>query len=123
MGIGKDGEMRDSFEPGIDILAKQTVFSEGCRGSLTEGLKEQFALDKNSVSIQHYGIGLKEIWKVKEGNTHFKKGHVQHSVGWPLTPDVYAGSFMYHMEDDLVHIGLVVGLDYKNPYLNPYEEF
>ena len=63
------------------------------------------------------------MWQVKEGNPHFKAGTVQHSIGWPLTSDVYAGSFLYHMEPDLVHIGLVVGLDYKNPYLNPYEEF
>lgn len=123
MGIGKDGEMKDTFEPGIDIMAKQTIFTEGCRGSLTERIKKKFELEKNNVSTQHYGIGLKEVWQVKEGNPHFKAGTVQHSVGWPLTSDVYAGSFLYHMAPDLVHIGLVVGLDYKNPYLNPYEEF
>ena len=123
MGIAKDGSMKDSFEPGIDIMAKQTVFSEGCRGSLTEKLKAKYGLEKNTVSVQHYGIGLKEIWQVAEGNNNFKSGTVQHSIGWPLTKDVYGGSFLYHMEPDLVHIGMVVGLDYKNPYLNPYEEF
>ena len=123
MGIAKDGSMKDSFEPGIDILAKQTIFSEGCRGSLTERLKRKFDLEKNSVSVQHYGIGLKEVWQVAPGNPHFSAGRVQHTIGWPLTSDVYAGSFLYHMAPDLIHLGLVVGLDYKNPYLNPYEEF
>lgn len=123
MGIDKNGEMKDSFEPGIDILGKQTIFAEGCRGSLTETLKQKFQLDKDATSVQSYGIGIKEVWQVKEGNPHFKAGTVQHSVGWPLPSDVYAGCFLYHMEPNLVHIGLVVGLDYKNPYLNPYEEF
>lgn len=123
MGIGKDGQPKDSFSAGIDIFAKQTVFSEGCRGSLTEVLKSKFKLESESVSTQHYGIGLKEIWQVKEGNSHFSVGTVQHSVGWPLSNDVYGGTFMYHMGPNLVHLGMVVGLDYKNPYLNPYEEF
>lgn len=123
MGIAKDGSMKDSYEPGIDIMAKQTVFSEGCRGSLTERLKHKFNLEQNSISTQHYGIGLKEVWQVADGNPHFKPGLVQHTVGWPLSSDVYAGSFLYHMSPNLIHFGLVVGLDYKNPYLNPYEEF
>ena len=123
MGIAKDGSKKDTFEAGIDIVAKQTIFAEGCRGSLTERVKAKYQLDKDSVSTQHYGIGLKEVWQVKEGNPHFKEGTVQHSVGWPMTSDVYAGSFLYHMAPNLVHIGMVVGLDYKNPYLNPYEEF
>jgi len=105
------------------IVAKQTVLTEGARGSLTESLKARFELDKDSVSTQHYGIGLKEIWEVADGNPNFKPGHVQHTVNWPVSSDVYAGSFMYHMEPNLVHLGYVVGLDYKNPYLNPYEEF
>ena len=70
---------------------------------------------------QLYGIGLKEVWEVE--NSNFKPGLVQHSVGWPLPPNVYAGTFMYHMKPNLVHIGLVVGLNYKNPYISPYEEF
>jgi electron-transferring-flavoprotein dehydrogenase len=84
-------------------------------------LKTKFDLEKNSISTQHYGIGLKEVWEVD--SPHFKEGSVTHSVGWPLSSDVYAGSFMYHMKPNLVHLGLVVGLDYKNPYINPYEEF
>ena len=108
---------------GMKILAKQTVFTEGARGSLTEHLKSRFELDKNAISLQHYGLGLKEIWEVSPDNPHFKAGHVMHTVNWPVTSDVYAGSFMYHMEPNLIHLGMVVGLDYKNPYLNPYEEF
>lgn len=123
MGIGKDGEMKDSFEPGIDILAKQTIFSEGARGSLSERLKQKYSLQKDATSIQHYGIGLKEVWQVAEGNPLFSEGEVQHTVGWPLPQDVYGGSFLYHKGGNLVHLGMVVGLDYKNPYLNPYEEF
>jgi len=121
MGIAKDGTQKDSFEPGVDIIAKQTIFSEGARGNLTESLKDKFDLEKNSISTQHYGIGLKEIWEVD--SAHFKEGSVTHTVGWPLPSDVYAGSFMYHMGPNLVHLGMVVGLDYKNPYINPYEEF
>lgn len=86
-------------------------------------MKTRFSLGKDAVSVQHYGLGLKEIWQVADGNPHFKPGHVQHTVNWPVTSDVYAGSFMYHMEPNLIHLGYVVGLDYKNPYLNPYEEF
>lgn len=123
LGISKDGTKKDSFTPGIIIEAKQTIFTEGARGSLTERLKKKFELDKDATSIQHYGIGLKEVWEVAEGNPHFKEGLVHHTVNWPLTSDVYAGSFMYHMKPNKVLLGLVVGLDYKNPYLNPYEEF
>jgi electron-transferring-flavoprotein dehydrogenase len=97
--------------------------TEGARGSLTEAIKAKYQLDKDATSVQHYGIGLKEVWEVAEGNPHFKPGHVQHTVNWPVQSDVYAGSFMYHMEPNLVHVGYVVGLDYKNPYLNPYQEF
>ena len=107
----------------MEIRAKQTIFCEGARGSLSEGLKKHFLLDKDARSKQHYGIGLKEVWEVKDGNPHFKEGLVQHTVNWPVTNDVYAGSFMYHMKPNKVLLGLVVGLDYKNPYLNPYEEF
>jgi electron-transferring-flavoprotein dehydrogenase len=122
-GIAKDGSQKDTFEPGIQIQAKQTIFTEGARGSLTERLKSHFKLDKNATSKQHYGLGLKEVWEVPEGHQHFKEGYVQHTVGWPVSSDVYAGSFMYHMKGNKILLGLVVGLDYKNPYLNPYEEF
>lgn len=122
-GIAKDGNNKDSFEPGIIIKAKQTIFTEGARGSLTERLKSHYNLANDSVSIQHYGLGLKEVWEMPEGHPHFKEGYVQHTVGWPLPTDVYAGSFMYHMRPNKILLGLVVGLDYKNPFINPYEEF
>lgn len=122
-GWAKDGQQKDNFSPGIKIKAKQTIFTEGARGSLTERLKKQFKLDKDAISTQQYGLGLKEVWQVKEGNPLFKEGHVQHTAGWPLTTDVYGGSFCYHMKPNLVHLGMVIGLDYTNPYLNPYEEF
>ncbi len=122
-GIAKDGSQKDTFTPGIQINAKQTIFTEGARGSLTERLKKHYLLDANSTSKQHYGIGLKEVWEMPEGHQHFQAGYVQHTVGWPLTNDVYAGSFMYHIQPNKILIGLVVGLDYTNPYLNPYEEF
>ena len=121
MGIDKSGNEKSTFMPGIQIQAKQTIFSEGCRGSLTERLKRHYQLDKDSISKQYYGIGLKEVWKVD--NSHFKEGLVQHTVNWPLPSDVYGGSFLYHMRGGLLHLGMVVGLSYKNPYLNPYEEF
>ena len=122
-GWGKDGQQKDNFSPGIKIKAKQTIFTEGARGSLTERLKKHFKLDKDAISNQHYGIGLKEVWQVKEGNPFFHEGEVMHTTGWPLTSDVYGGTFTYHMKPNLVHLGMVVGLDYTNPYLNPYEEF
>ena len=99
------------------------MFTEGARGSLTEQLKEKFDLQAGAKSVQHYGLGLKEIWQIPESNPLWKKGYVQHTVNWPVSSDVYAGSFMYHMGDNRIHLGYVVGLDYKNPYLNPYEEF
>ena len=111
-GIAKDGTHKETYQPGIEIKAKQTIFSEGCRGSLTERIKKRFELDKNSTSFQHYGIGLKEVWRVAEGNPYFKAGTVQHTVNWPFPSDVYGGSFAYHMNPDLLHIGVVVGLDY-----------
>jgi len=95
MGIAKDGTLKDTYQPGIEIKAKQTIFAEGCRGSITEHLKKHFHLERESVSIQHYGFGLKEIWQVD--NKHFEPGLAMHTVGWPLTTDVYGGSFLYHM--------------------------
>ena len=122
-GVAKDGSLKSTFSPGIEIKAKQTIFSEGCRGSLTQRVKQKFQLEKDCVSHQQHGIGLKEVWRVAEGNPYFKAGRVQHTVHWPLPTDVYGGSFLYHMKPDLIHIGLVVGLDYENPYINPYELF
>lgn len=120
MGIGKDGKPKDSFCRGMELRAKQTVFAEGARGSCSEALMEKFNL-REGKDPQTYGLGLKEIWRIPEA--HHKAGHIQHTFGWPMKPDVYGGSFLYHMKPDLVLLGFVVGLDYKNPYLNPYMEF
>ena len=121
-GINKKGEKKPNFTPGIQIKAKCTVLSEGCRGSLTEDLKKRFNLKGEGDQI--YGLGLKEVWEIDtEKNKHFSSGLVQHTTYWPLDSKTYGGSFMYHMDKNIIHIGMVVGLDYKNPYLNPYEEF
>lgn len=119
-GIAKDGSKKASFQAGNVLKAKMTVLAEGCRGSITERILDKFNLRNGN---QHYGIGLKEVWEVPEDHPHFKAGLVQHSVSWPLDSTTYGGSFMYHMKPNLIHAGFVVGLDYKNPYLNPYEEF
>ncbi len=119
-GIGKDGIKKSSFQPGNILKAKITVLAEGCRGSITEAVLDKYNLIKEN---QHYGIGFKEVWEVPDDHPHFKAGLVQHSVSWPLDSKTYGGSFMYHMKPNLIHAGFVVGLDYKNPYLNPYEEF
>ena len=120
MGIGKDGEPSDRFEPGMELHAKYTLFAEGCRGSLTKTLFERFKL-REGVDPQTYGIGLKELWEVDP--TKHQPGLVVHTVGWPMEGGTYGGSWMYHLEDNLVSVGFVVGLDYRNPYLRPFEEF
>lgn len=120
MGITKDGEKTANFQPGFELHAKQTIFAEGCRGSLTKGLFEKFAL-RDGIDPQTYGIGIKELWEVK--SDQHCPGHVEHTIGWPLAPETYGGSFLYHLEDNQVAVGFVVGLDYTNPYLSPFEEF
>lgn len=120
MGVGRDGTPLANFTPGVELVAKQTLFAEGCRGSLTQQLFERFAL-RRGVDPQTYGIGIKELWEV-DPSVH-RPGFVQHSVGWPLTTDVYGGSFLYHFDNRQVAVGFVVGLDYSNPWLSPYEEF
>lgn len=97
------------------------LLAEGCHGSLSKKVIQKYKL-REGRSHQTYGIGLKEVWEL-ENLTHFEKGKVSHSVGWPIKNDTYSGSFMYHWGDGLVSIGLVIGLDYKNPHLNPYKEF
>lgn len=119
MGIGKDGMRRADFTPGVEIHAKQTVFAEGCHGSLTKKLIEKFALRKNS-DPQTYALGVKELWEIKPGK--FKKGLTLHSIGWPMDSKTYGGSWMYHFGENMVSIGFVTGLDYTNPYLSPFEE-
>ena len=120
MGLDKEGNPKDNFEPGIDIHGKVTVLSEGCRGHLGKEVIEKFKLNKDK-SPQQYGIGFKEIWEINE-NFH-KEGLVIHTAGWPLDNKTYGGSFFYHGENKQVYIGYVIGLDYKNPYLSPYDEF
>ena len=117
MGIGKDGEPSDSFEPGVELLGRQTVFAEGCRGSLAGELMEKFSL-RDGVEPQTYGIGIKEIWEVKP-ELH-DEGSTLHTIGWPLKSDTYGGSFLYHNESNQIAVGFVVGLDYANPHLSPY---
>ena len=120
MGIGKDGEPTDAFQPGMELHAQQTLLAEGCRGSLSKQLIQRFALDNDS-QPQTYGLGIKEIWEVEPGKS--RPGEVMHSTGWPLDSQTYGGSFVYHLDDNQIAIGFVVGLDYPNPYLSPFEEF
>ena len=120
MGIGKNGEKTHRFAPGMELLAKYTFFAEGCRGNLGKELQEKFKL-RDGRDPQVYGLGLKELWELKPAK-HIP-GLVVHTAGWPLQTDTYGGSFMYHMENNLVAVGFVVGLGYSNPYLSPFEEF
>jgi electron-transferring-flavoprotein dehydrogenase len=123
-GIAKDGEKKDTYTDGIELLAKHTLFAEGCRGSLSEELMAKFNL-REGKDEQTYGLGVKEVWEVPEGV--FKEGFIQHTLGWPLQngpmDETFGGTFLYHQKPNLVLIGMVVGLDYKNPYLSPYREF
>lgn len=120
MGVGKDGKRKESFSRGMEIRGKQTLFAEGARGSCSEDIIGRFNL-REGVDPQTYGIGLKEVWKIPSAKA--RPGFIQHTIGWPLPSDVYGGSFLYHMAGDYVLVGLVVGLNYANPYLNPYNEF
>lgn len=119
-GLDRNGNRTDQFQPGIDIYAKQTVLAEGCRGSLTEPLLKHFNLKATS-DPQSYAIGIKELWKISPEKSEV--GTVLHSIGWPLTADTYGGGFVYHSENNLLSLGLVIGLDYKNPFLDPFQEF
>jgi electron-transferring-flavoprotein dehydrogenase len=120
MGIDRNGNKTDAYQPGMELRAKYTFFAEGCRGHLGRRLQQRFQL-RDGVDPQLYGIGLKELWELKP--EHHQTGLVIHTAGWPLASDTYGGSFFYHMEDNLAAVGFVVGLGYTNPYLNPYEEF
>ncbi len=120
MGVGKDGQPTDAFQPGMELRAKYTFFAEGCHGHLGKQLQDRFSL-RDGVAPQVYGIGLKELWEIKPEKHQL--GLVIHTAGWPLDASTYGGSFLYHMENNLVAIGYVVGLAYTNPYLSPYEEF
>lgn len=121
MGLDIDGNPKDSYEPGMELHAKVTVFAEGCRGHLGKQLIAQFELDKDR-SPQHYGIGLKELWQVKP--EHHEPGVVVHGAGWPLSETgTTGGAFLYHLEDNQVVVGLIIDLNYENPHLSTFEEF
>jgi electron-transferring-flavoprotein dehydrogenase len=120
MGVGRDGEPTDAFQPGMELLAKYTLFAEGSRGHLGRQLIARFALDRDS-DPQSYGIGIKELWEI-EPSKH-RPGLVVHTAGWPLDNDTYGGSFLYHFGENKVSVGFVVGLAYQNPWLSPFEEF
>lgn len=119
-GVNREGEPKTQYQPGFILRAKQTLFAEGCRGSLTQRLFEHYSL-RTQADPQTYGLGIKELWEIPP--TLHKSGHVMHSVGWPLDRHTYGGSFLYHLEKNLISIGFVVGLDYQNPYFSPYETF
>lgn len=120
MGVSRDGSRREDFQPGMALHAKYTLFAEGSRGHLGRQLIERFRLDEGC-DPQSYGIGLKELWEI-DPRQHVE-GLVVHTAGWPLEHDTYGGSFLYHMKDNLVATGFVVGLGYSNPWLSPFEEF
>ncbi|MBR0684137.1 electron transfer flavoprotein-ubiquinone oxidoreductase [Roseomonas eburnea] len=120
MGITKDGEEGPNYQPGMELRATYTLFAEGCRGSLTKKLFETYNL-REGVQPQTFGLGIKELWEIpKEKHT---PGLIWHSTGWPLPKDTYGGSWLYMLGENLVSVGFVVGLDYSNPWLSPFEEF
>ncbi|HQT63257.1 MAG: electron transfer flavoprotein-ubiquinone oxidoreductase [Acidocella sp. 20-57-95] len=119
MGIGKDGQPTSNFTRGIELRATYTIFAEGCRGSLSKQLMKNYNLNADN-DPQTYGIGIKELWEVKPEK--FKKGLTMHTIGWPMSADTYGGSFMYHFGENLMAYGFVVGLDYTNTFLSPFNE-
>ena len=126
VGVAKDGSPKDTFERGMELRAKATLFAEGCRGSLTKEIMAKFGL-ADECEPQTYGIGLKELWRIDPAK--HKPGHVEHTVGWPADNNTWGGSFLYHLDttdgdgDSLVQCGYVVALDYTNPYINPFKRF
>jgi electron-transferring-flavoprotein dehydrogenase len=119
MGIGKDGKPTDNYQRGMELRAKYTLFAEGCRGSLTKQLMHRFDL-REGHDPQTYAIGIKELWEIPAEN--HKPGLIEHTIGWPLDSGTYGGSFLYHFGKNLVSYGFVIGLDYSNPYLSPFDE-
>lgn len=120
LGIGRDGEQKSGYTPGVELHAKYTLFAEGARGSLTRMLTDKFGL-RDNCDPQTYGIGIKELWEIDPAK--HKPGLVIHTIGWPLDTKTYSGSFLYHMENNQVAVGLVIGLDYQNPHISPFDEF
>ncbi|MEH0164653.1 electron transfer flavoprotein-ubiquinone oxidoreductase [Roseateles microcysteis] len=119
LGIGKDGAPHDGFQLGMELLGKYTVFAEGARGHLGKQLIAKYQLDAGK-DPQTYAIGIKELWEVPADKA--KPGLVVHTAGWPMTDDTFGGGFLYHLEDNKVTLGFVIGLDYQNPYMSPFEE-
>lgn len=120
MGIAATGQHKDSYEPGMAVHGKYTIFAEGCRGHLGKQLNDKYDLAKDT-DPQHYGIGIKELWQIKP--EHHQQGLVVHGAGWPLNSDASGGFFLYHIEEHQVVVGLIIDLNYRNPYLSPYDEF
>ncbi|MBM3566982.1 MAG: electron transfer flavoprotein-ubiquinone oxidoreductase, partial [Alphaproteobacteria bacterium] len=120
MGRAKDGTHTANYQPGVELRARYTLFAEGCRGSLSQSLMSKFDL-RRDCDPQTYGIGIKELWEIDPAR--HKPGTVMHSIGWPLDSQTYGGSFLYHLENNQIAVGFVVGLDYANPHLSPFEEF
>lgn len=120
MGVNREGQPTEQFAPGMELRARYTLFAEGCRGSLTKTLFDRFNL-RDGVDPQTYGIGIKELWEVDPAK--HQPGKIVHTVGWPLDTSTYGGSFLYHMEDNQVAVGFVIGLGYENPHLSPFDEF
>jgi electron-transferring-flavoprotein dehydrogenase len=119
MGVEKDGSHGANYQPGMELRATYTLFGEGCRGSLTKQVQAKFGL-REGVDPQTYGLGIKELWEIPRAQ--HKPGFIMHTVGWPADSTTYAGSWLYHFGDGLVSFGYVVGLDYRNPWLSPFEE-
>ncbi|CAJ2661024.1 unnamed protein product [Trifolium pratense] len=122
MGISKDGSKKENFQRGVEIKGRMTLLSEGCRGSLSEQIMKKYNLrEKGGAEHQTYALGIKEVWEIDEEK--HQPGAVLHTLGWPLDHKTYGGSFLYHMKDRQIALGLVVALNYQNPFMNPYEEF
>ncbi|MGB5104172.1 MAG: electron transfer flavoprotein-ubiquinone oxidoreductase [Steroidobacteraceae bacterium] len=120
MGLDKDGQPGDSFAPGPEIRARTTIIAEGCRGSVAKVLINRYRLDAGR-SPQTYGLGFKELWQLPPGRV--QPGRIQHTVGWPMDGATYGGSFLYHLDQDRLYVGFVVGLDYADPRFQPFEAF
>ena len=119
LGIDRDGRAKPGAQAGYDLRAAYTIFAEGCRGSLGAELEQRFDLRRDA-DPQHYGIGLKEVWEIEPAR--HRQGEVLHTLGWPLDDATEGGGFLYHAQDHLVYLGLVVALNYRNPYLSPFDE-
>lgn len=119
VGLDRQGRMKETFEPGMEFRARVTLLAEGAHGSLSKEAIRRFRL-RDGRDLQTYGMGVKEVWRVDP--SRHKPGQVVHTMGWPIDWKTYGGGWVYHMADGLVSLGLVIGLDYANPYLSPYRE-